>query len=101
MSKAKVPVPIPLTSVRFRPHERWSDHPDPTRTDPCRGEAVIRTISGGWVLEHWSRFEGERTHFEYISADHAHDWLTQRGEAEAVERYFGPPGRDSNPQPTA
>ena len=54
-----------------------------------RGEAVMLTAGGKWVLEHWTYWQGQRCSYEWITAEEAHAWLLRNGETEAVEEYFG------------
>lgn len=54
-----------------------------------RGQAVIRTAGGRWVLEHWTAWQGEKATYEYISDETAKDWLLRNNEDAAVEEFFG------------
>jgi hypothetical protein len=90
----------------------WSDR-DPFTGNgsggPGKGEAVVLTADGRWVLERWSDYQGSASEFEYIAAEDAREWLLRNGEDDAVAEHFGPiepergPGRppiDPAPGPT-
>jgi hypothetical protein len=55
-----------------------------------RGQAIILTSGGKWVMEHWTRWGGEADRFEYITADAAREWLLRNNEDAAVAEHFGP-----------
>lgn len=55
-----------------------------------RGQAIWRTKSGRWVLQHWTNWDYQRGRFEYIDADQAREWLLRNGDDEAVAEFFGP-----------
>jgi hypothetical protein len=59
--------------------------------EPDRGERLYHTAGDRLVLSRWSRWQGEKTTYRYISADEARDWLIANGYDEAVERIFGEP----------
>jgi hypothetical protein len=52
-------------------------------------EGIFRTPDGKWVLNCWSRREGSRETFQFITEDEAKNWLL-RSEVHdaAVEKYF-------------
>lgn len=54
-----------------------------------RGQEVILTSGGKWVLRNWTRWQGEEDRCEYITAGEARDWLLRNHEDEAVEQHFG------------
>lgn len=54
-----------------------------------RGQAVYRTSGGRWVLSNWSRWQGERDSFEFITPERAREWLLQNECDDAVEKHFG------------
>lgn len=54
-----------------------------------RGESVVRTAAGRWVLEHWTIWQGETDRYEYIDSEQAREWLLRHSEDEAVTEYFG------------
>ena len=54
-----------------------------------RGQAIHLTSGGKWVLENWTRWEGEADHYEYITGEQARDWLLRNGEDKAVADHFG------------
>lgn len=70
---------------------RWSDadynHNGSGGTG--RGQAVMLTAGGRWVLEHWTIWQGGTDRYEYITDDEARDWLLRNGEDEAVRQHFG------------
>lgn len=54
-----------------------------------RGEAVMLTAGGRWVLEHWTFWADQRSTYKWIEAEDAQAWLIRSGEDAAVEEYFG------------
>jgi hypothetical protein len=72
--------------------DRWSDR-DPLNGHGCggigRGEAVLRTAKGLWVLEYWTAWSGEESTYTYIAPERARDWLLRHDEDDVVARYFG------------
>jgi hypothetical protein len=54
-----------------------------------RGQAVLRTSGGRWVLEHWTRWQGERSGHEFITDDAAREWLLRNDYDKAVTEHFG------------
>lgn len=54
-----------------------------------RGQAVILTAQGKWVLENWTRWQSESDRYEYISGGDAREWLLRNNEDEAVDQHFG------------
>jgi hypothetical protein len=70
---------------------RWSDRDVNNNGSggAGRGEAVMLTAGGKWVLEHWTNRQGQRNAYEWITAEDAQAWLIRNGETEAVEEYFG------------
>lgn len=54
-----------------------------------RGEEVILTAGGKWVMNHWTNWQGESSTRVYITADDARDWLLRNDEDSAVEEHFG------------
>jgi hypothetical protein len=54
-----------------------------------RGEAVYRTAQGRWVLERWTRWQGEANRCVFITPEGACEWLLRNYEDQAVTRYFG------------
>jgi|SRR5690554_441338 len=80
--------------------ERWSDEDPFAPNSPHRGEAIIRTAGGRWVLERWTHHVGEAATYQYISADRAREWLERNHWDGAVERHFGaPPELDAGGAP--
>lgn len=81
---------------------RWSDI-DPVSGDGSRGTgrgaAVILTSQGRWVLEQWSRWEGEAWQHEYITADDAREWLIRNECDEAVAEFFGELAEEEDRRP--
>jgi hypothetical protein len=55
----------------------------------ARGQAVNRTSGGRWVLEHWTRWQNERSRYEFISDEAAREWLLRNGCDKAVAEHFG------------
>lgn len=72
--------------------DRWSDK-DPVSGNGSggtgRGEAVMRTAGGRWVLESWTNWQGERNTYRWITPEQAQEWLLLNGEHRAVGQYFG------------
>lgn len=79
--------------------ERWSDanHNGHGAGGVGRGEAVVRTAQGRWVLQHWTAWQGESADHEYITADEAREWLIRNDEDDAVERWFGELPEEAGP----
>ena len=71
--------------------ERWSDcdYNGNGSGGIGRGQAILRTAQGRWVLQHWTRWEGEADRFEFIEPDQAQEWLLRNNCDRAVEEYFG------------
>jgi|SRR5690606_8935559 len=71
---------------------RWPDK-DPVTGDGSgglgRGQAVILTASGRWVLEDWTDWQGQENTYRWISADEAREWLLSNHHDDAVEQHFG------------
>ena len=71
--------------------ERWSDedynHNGSGGTG--RGQAVIRTAQGRWILQHWTLWQDEDSRHEYITDEAAREWLLRNDEDAAVAKYFG------------
>jgi hypothetical protein len=70
---------------------RWSDrdHNGNGSHGTGRGEEVILTAGGKWVMSHWTIWQGETSTHVYVSADAARDWLLRNDEDTAVEEHFG------------
>lgn len=70
---------------------RWSDadYNGNGSGGTARGQAVILTAQGKWVLENWSSWQNETDQYEYITADEAREWLLRNNEDKAVEEHFG------------
>jgi len=71
--------------------DRWSDRDVNNNGSggTGRGQAVMRTAGGKWVLENWTLWQGQRDTYRWITADEAQEWLLRNGEHGAVEEYFG------------
>jgi hypothetical protein len=71
--------------------ERWSDrdYNGNGSGGAGRGEAVMLTAGGRWVLENWTNWQGQRNTYRYIIGNEAQAWLMRNGEDAAVEKYFG------------
>ncbi len=54
-----------------------------------RGEEVILTAGGKWVMNHWTAWQGESSTRAYMMAGDARDWLLRNNEDTAVEAHFG------------
>ena len=77
---------------------RWDDR-DPATGDGCRGagrgEAVMLTAGGRWVLERWTSWGGEAPSYAGITAAQAREWLLRNGLDGAAAELFGPvPGEE-------
>lgn len=71
--------------------ERWSDgdYNGNGSGGTGRGQAVLRTAGGEWVLQHWTNWEGQESSHEFITPERAQTWLLSNNEDAAVEKYFG------------
>lgn len=71
----------------------WSDQ-DPITGDggqgAGRGQAVILTAQGRWVLEAWTNWAGETDQYEFITPERARAWLLRNAFDDVVEQHFGP-----------
>jgi len=71
---------------------RWSDL-DPVSGNGSggagRGEAVMLTAGGKWVLEYWTHWQGQSDRYRWITAEDAEAWLLRNGEDEAITEHFG------------
>lgn len=81
---------------------RWSDQ-DPVTGNGSggvhRGQAVIRTAQGKWVLEHWTDWAGETSTRTFIAEGDAREWLIRNGEDAAVTEYFGDLAEEEDRRP--
>lgn len=70
---------------------RWSDrdHNNNGSHGTGRGEEVILTAGGKWVMNHWTAWQGESSTRVYMTADEAREWLLRNGEDAAVEEHLG------------
>jgi hypothetical protein len=70
---------------------RWSDrdYNNNGSHGTGRGEEVILTAGGKWVMNHWTAWQGESSTRVYMTADDARDWLLRNNEDNAVEEHFG------------
>jgi len=59
--------------------------------DQDGGQRLYLTRGGRWVLEQWSRWQGEADTYHYVGADAAREWLQINGDEEVIERLFGEP----------
>jgi hypothetical protein len=80
---------------------RWSDadYNGDGSGGAGRGEAVMLTAGGKWVLERWTRWQGERDTYEYISDETARDWLLRNGEDAAVREHFAELAEEEDRRP--
>lgn len=71
--------------------DRWSDsdYNGNGSGGPGRGQAVIRTAKGRWVLEQWTAWQNESDTYEYIPDERAQEWLLRHNEDAAVAEHFG------------
>jgi len=70
---------------------RWSDknvHTGNGSGGPGRGQAVMLTSGGRWVLEHWTEWRGELNRYEWIDAERAQEWLLVNEFSTAVAAHF-------------
>src|SRR5690606_21326685 len=71
---------------------RWSDR-DPISGSGSggtgRGEAVILTAGGRWVLQSWTDWAGEEYKHRWLSPDQAREWLVANDFGEVVAEHFG------------
>jgi hypothetical protein len=70
---------------------RWSDrdHNGNGSHGTGRGEEVILTAGGKWVMNHWTAWQGESSTRVYITPGQARDWLLRNEEDAAVAEHFG------------
>lgn len=70
---------------------RWSDrdHNGNGSRGTGRGEEVILTAGGKWVMNHWTAWQGESSTRVYITPDEAREWLIANNEDAAAEEHFG------------
>jgi len=54
-----------------------------------RGEVLYRTAGGRWVMNSWSRWQGERDIAHYVSDSGARLWLLHHEFYKEAEKYFG------------
>lgn len=75
----------------FDKAEEWSDrdHDNNGSGGTGRGQAVIRTAGGLWVLRRWTIWQDQTDGFEFISDDQAQEWLLRNNFDDAVTEYFG------------
>ena len=59
--------------------------------DQNRGQVLWLTKSGRWVLQQWSRWQGESDAWQFIGVDQAREWLALNGDDDVIERVFGEP----------
>lgn len=72
--------------------ERWSDkddYRDAGSEGTGAGQAVLRTATGKWVLQHWTLWQGQEDRHEFITEDQAREWLLRNSFDTAVEKYMG------------
>lgn len=72
--------------------ERWSDKDDYHEAGsggPGAGQAVLRTATGKWVLQHWTLWQGQEDRHEFITEGVAREWLLRNDFDTAVEKYMG------------
>jgi hypothetical protein len=62
-----------------------------------RGQAVLRTARGRWVLVHWTHWENETGLCEYIEPEQAEQWLLRHQYDEDAAKYFGPIAEERGP----
>jgi hypothetical protein len=81
--------------------EWWSDmdHNSNGSGGTGRGQAILRTAGGKWVLEHWTCWRGEESTYAYTDGDTAKDWLLRNNEDMAVAKYFGPIPEEEDRRP--
>lgn len=54
-----------------------------------RGQAIVRTAQGRWVLCNWTRYQGDANTYQYTTAEDAREWLLREGYDDAVTEHFG------------
>lgn len=62
---------------------------------PGRGESLYHTTGGRWVLETWSRHEGEGSVYRFLTDTEARDWLARNDLLAEAEELL-----DTEPRPT-
>lgn len=87
----------------FSKAQRWSDgnrggYGDGSR-GTGRGEAVLLTAGGEWVLERWTQWSGEKETYHYLSAERAQAWLLRNDFDEVVEQHFGAMAEEEDRRP--
>lgn len=80
---------------------RWSDmdHNHNGSGGVGRGQAVVRTAGGRWVLETWTLWDGESPAYEFVAPDRARVWLIRNNLDDVVEEHFGRPAEEEGPAP--
>lgn len=62
-----------------------------------RGEAIVRTAGGRWVLETWTRWQDEENDHRFVDDATAKDWLLRNEYDDAVEEFFGELEEETGP----
>lgn len=64
-----------------------------------RSDVLYLTSGGKWVLSHRSAWQDETSTYEYVTSDHAREWLLRNGEDAAVAAHFGPVAAEEDRRP--
>lgn len=73
--------------------DRWSDW----SRDRDRGQAVIRTAAGRWVMQDWSNWQGEADTYRFITPDEAREWLLVNDFDDVVRERLGDIEEEAGP----
>lgn len=66
--------------------------------DQNRGQVLWLTASGRWIVQQWSRWQGEEEDtWRYVDEGDAYDWLMVNGDDDAVTELFGAPQPERGP----
>ena len=95
------PEPAFLGWFDWHKAQRWTDrdHNNNGSGGVGRGQSVLRTAGGKWVLEHWTIWQDEESTYHYISDDEARDWLLAHDLDAVVGVHWGPVAEEEDRRP--
>jgi hypothetical protein len=64
-----------------------------------RGQAVLLTAGDRWVLENWTRWQGETSTYQWITPEKAREWLLLNSYDDAAEELLGPQPEEEDKRP--
>lgn len=62
-----------------------------------RGQNLIRTAGGRWVIEQWSAWVSEEDTYEFVTDEQARTWLLVNESDELIEKWFGEVEEEKGP----